>query len=183
MEIPFMQARYYISPPTARKIDLVVLHCAVVQPSAGAAEWLMKYCAHNDRVASWHKAIDSDSITQSVKDEHIAFHAPGANRNSLGYELATHGEPKSDQWADIYHKKMLTLAAWLVAGDCVKYKLEPYFVNAAGLLEGRRGITTHAEVTAAFKKSTHTDPGPHFPMKDFLADVAARILNGNHAEA
>ena len=32
------------------------------------------------------------------------------------------------------------------------------------LLVGRRGITTHASVSKAFRRSTHWDPGPSFPL-------------------
>jgi hypothetical protein len=39
---------------------------------------------------------------------------------------------------------------------------------------GKRGITTHLEVSRAYKRSTHTDPGPGWPMAEMLKMVAAR---------
>jgi hypothetical protein len=45
---------------------------------------------------------------------------------------------------------------WLVAGD---------------LVAGRRGITGHSEVSAAYGKSDHWDPGPGFPVERFLDRV------------
>lgn len=181
MNIPFLKAKYFkpVPPPQARRVDLIVVHCAEVQESAGAAEWLMKYCANNDRVASWHYAVDCDSITQSVLEADVAYHAPGANANGIGIELATLGKPSAAMWADPYSQKMMTLAAWLAAGVCARWKIDPFFVNAAGLLEARRGITTHAEVSLAFKKGDHMDPGPNFPMNDFIAKVKSRLDSGN----
>lgn len=179
MEIPFLQAKYYAALTAARKVDLVVVHAAEVQPGPLAAEWLLKYCAANDRVASWHYAVDADSVTQSVKEGDVAYHAPGANAKGVGLELATFGKPTAAQWADPYHQKMLTLAAWLTAGICARHKIEPFLVDAAGLLEGRRGITTHAATSLAFKKSDHQDPGPDFPAAAFVAKVKARLDAGN----
>jgi N-acetyl-anhydromuramyl-L-alanine amidase AmpD len=179
MEIAFLQAKYFSHPPAPRKVDLVVIHAAEVKESSGAAEWLMKYCANNDRQASWHYAVDCDSVTQSVKEEDVAWHAPGANKNGIGVELATIGLPSTAQWADAYSQKMMTLAAFLTAGICARWKIEPFFVDAAGLLEGRRGVTTHAQVSIAFKKSDHMDPGPNFPMDDFLKKIKARLDVGD----
>lgn len=180
MEIKFLQAKYFSAPTTPRKVDLVVIHAAEILPTAGAAEWLLRYCAANDRVASWHYAVDCDSVTQSVRESDVAYHAPGANRNGIGIELSTQGMPAAAMWADSYHQRMLTIAAWLTAGICARWKIEPFLVDAAGLLEGRRGITTHAMASLAFKKSDHTDPGPDFPADAFLAKVKARLAAGDY---
>ena len=42
------------------------------------------------------------------------------------------------------------------------------FIDAEGLKAGKKGVTTHAEVSKAFKKSNHTDPGLGFPMDRIL---------------
>ena len=42
---------------------------------------------------------------------------------------------------------------------------------AADLVRGRRGITSHAEVSLAYRKSDHWDPGPGFPIDEFLGRV------------
>ncbi len=180
MEIPFLQAQHFTRPATPRDVGLVVLHCAEVKETADRAEWLMKYCAANDRQASWHYAVDCDSITQSVLEADVAWHAPGANSRSIGVELAAAGQPDALDWADDYSLRTLRLAAFLVAGICVRRHISPFEVDAAGLLEGRRGVTTHAAVSRAFKKSDHLDPGPHFPMAKFLADVSERMTSGNY---
>jgi hypothetical protein len=54
-------------------------------------------------------------------------------------------------------------------------------VNAAALAAGgagARGITMHRDVSAAFHKSTHTDPGPNFPIVEFVN----RVLGGSAPE-
>lgn len=180
MDIPFLEAKYLTRPINPRIISLVVLHCAEVPPREGAAEWLMHYCNKNDRKASWHYAVDNTLITQSVQESDVAYHAPGANSRGIGIELATFGCPAELQWLDEYHQEMLTLGSWLVAGVCARRNIEPVFVDAQGLKEGRRGITTHAEVSLAFKKSMHNDPGEFFPMSTFLLKVENKLKTGNY---
>jgi hypothetical protein len=42
---------------------------------------------------------------------------------------------------------------------------------AGDLLAGRRGITGHSEVSAAYGRTDHWDPGPGFPVDGFLDRV------------
>ena len=52
-------------------------------------------------------------------------------------------------------------------------------VDAAGLKAGKRGITTHASVSVAHRKSTHVDPGgpgdKRWPWAKFLELVHAEM--------
>jgi len=167
MSIPFLQARHFRPGPRAR-VDLVVIHSAEIGESFQGAEALMKVAASQERVASWHYAVDADSITQSVREEDIAFHAPGANNNGVGIELTGRASQSAANWDDDFSRRMLELAAGLTSSICSRWSIPVQFIDAAGLLAGQRGITTHRMVSQAFKKSTHTDPGPNFPMGRFL---------------
>jgi N-acetyl-anhydromuramyl-L-alanine amidase AmpD len=184
MDIAFLQAKYSFIPKSERPFDWAVLHAAVTAEKADRAEWLMKYCANNDRKASWHYALDCDSITQSVLEAHIAYHAGRtANTKGIALEFATEAEPTVAGWDDPYSKKMLQLGSFLLAGICKRRAIPPVFVDSEGLKAGRRGVTTHAEVAKAFPtETTHTDPGPNFPMESFLADVSERISSGSYQE-
>jgi N-acetyl-anhydromuramyl-L-alanine amidase AmpD len=132
-------------------------------------------CATGARVASWHYAVDSDSITQSVREEDIAFHAPGANNNGVGIELSGRASQSSADWSDEYSRQTLARASELTASICLRWSVPIEYVGVAQLLEGRRGITTHANVSEAFKKSDHTDPGLTFPMARFLELVRSKM--------
>jgi N-acetyl-anhydromuramyl-L-alanine amidase AmpD len=124
--------------------------------------------------ASAHFFIDSDSIVQGVRETCIAWHAPGANHNGIGIEHAGRARQTRDEWLDEFGRPMLDLSAQLVGEKlCVTWDIQPVFVDAKGLLEKpqQRGITTHAAVTEAFKRSTHTDPGKSFPMDWYLERV------------
>ncbi|MFZ9202313.1 MAG: N-acetylmuramoyl-L-alanine amidase [Opitutales bacterium] len=176
--IPFLQARHYL-PANRLKVNWVVLHSAEIGESFEGAEILMKRCAEKrvyangkDIVSSWHYAVDANSVTQSVREEDIAFHAPGANAAGVGIELCGRARQTLSEWQDEYSTSAIKHAANLTAGICKRWGIPVQFVAADALLRGARGITTHAEVSKAWKKSTHTDPGMFFPVQQFLDLVA-----------
>lgn len=182
--IPFLSARDFTKGPRSI-VDLVVIHTAEVAPTLSSAEALMRACHRGSfdasgkpRLASWHFAVDCDSITQSVHEEDIAFHAPGANRNGIGIELATRAAAAA--WGDAYHQAMLDLAARLTAKLCTTWQIPVKFVDADRLVAGGRGITRHLDVTNAFKRSTHTDPGTGFPLSKFIDMVDDAMPTQTH---
>jgi N-acetyl-anhydromuramyl-L-alanine amidase AmpD len=124
--------------------------------------------------ASAHYGVDRDEILQYVLERDIAWHAPGVNHNGIGVELAGYASQGARDWADDYSAALLARSAELVSALCATYKIPVTFVEASGLLDGDRGITTHAEVSRAFKLSNHTDPGTNFPMTTYLQSVASR---------
>jgi hypothetical protein len=154
-------------------INLIVLHTAEIGESLAGAEALMKVCADpHARDASWHFAVDADSITQSVLVRDVAWHAPGANRTGIGIEMSGRARQTEQEWADDYSAKMLTRCAQLVASLCNEWRIPPVLITSpADLLDGKRGITTHALVSKAWKKSDHWDPGPNFPFDKFMGMV------------
>lgn len=165
----FMEAKNYTRVDRSSSIKYVVLHTAEIGETLTSAEALARWCAGPSAPrASWHFAVDADSITQSVREEYIAWHAPGANQTGIGIELAGRASQLPEQWNDDFSRATLERASRLVSYLCHRWNLPVQFVSADGLRCGLRGITTHAEVTKAFGKSTHTDPGKHFPVEAFL---------------
>jgi N-acetyl-anhydromuramyl-L-alanine amidase AmpD len=120
-----------------------------------------------------HNCCDSDSIVQCVREDDMAWGAPGANRQSVHVELAGRASQGASDWQDAYSQKMLANAAKLVADICKRHVIAPIAVDVSGLLQRGRGITTHDAVSKAFKQSTHWDPGPGFPIAMFINAVRA----------
>lgn len=143
-----------------------------LETSENLAEWIAGPKAPR---ASWHYGVDADSIVQSVREDHIAWHAPGANHNSIGIEHAGRASQTAEQWADEYSLKMLDLSSGLAAEICKRWHIPPVIVDVLRLRLGDRGITTHANVSLAFNRSTHWDPGPEFPLEAYVETVAARL--------
>ncbi len=176
--IPFVQAQHF-TPATDRPIDLVVLHSTEGSETSGAARavalWFAGKAGAPAPQASAHYVVDMNSIVQCVREDDVAWHAPGANHNGIGIEHVGYAKQSAAAWGDPYSAAELALSAGLCAGICQRHGIPVAFVDAAGLLRHERGITTHAEVTKAFHGSTHTDPGAGFPMDAYLAMVRAAL--------
>ena len=172
-EIKFIRARNY-TKGRIKPIGLVVLHSmeAAEKPTTAesVAQWFAGVSAPK---ASAHYCIDNDSIVQCVLESDTAWHAPGSNADGIGLEHAGYARQSEAEWADEFSTAMLARSAHLCADICERHSIPVEYVDAAGLLAGKRGITTHAEVSKAFKRSTHTDPGLHFPMSAYLDLVRA----------
>lgn len=179
--VRFIQARHFtpitpMDPLRAREVDLVVLHSmeSAERPRVAqdVALWFAGQAAPR---ASAHFCVDHQAVVQSVRLGAIAWHAPGANHNGVGIEHAGRAGQSAADWQDIYSLATLRLSAKVAAFVCRRYTIPVLFIGVRELLQGKRGITTHAAVSEAFRKSTHTDPGPGFPMPMYL-DLVAEAL-------
>lgn len=177
----FIKARYFTAT-NGRKIDLIVIHTMEAPESVNTAENVARYFASGSVRASAHYCIDNNSVVQCVRERDVAWHAPGVNHNSIGLEHAGYAKQGTAEWTDAYSQQMLSLSAALTAEIASRHSIPATFVDALGLQRGQRGITTHKMVSDAFRKSTHWDPGPGFPMSDYLGMVR-RILAGSSAPA
>jgi N-acetyl-anhydromuramyl-L-alanine amidase AmpD len=180
--IPFVESPNF-TPTKGRPIDVLVMHTAEVTERAGAAEAVAAWFARPSAQVSAHYCVDADSVVQCVRERDIAWHARGGNTNSVGIELAGYARQGPSEWADPYSRVMLDRAARLAASICSTHGIPVRRVRAAGLRTGRPGITGHADVSEAFRKSDHWDPGPSFPWPEFLALVRAALRTGAHVEA
>lgn len=149
---------------------MIVLHDMEAPEKGNTAESVAAYFAKGGpSPSSAHYCIDNDSIVQCVQDNVIAYHAPPANPYAIGLEHAGYASQSTTDWLDDYGKAMLGNSIRLSADLCRKYNIQPVFLTVDDLKAGRlNGITTHANISAAFHKSTHTDPGPQFPIGYYM---------------
>lgn len=172
MTYPFVPAKNF-TRVGGRTINLVVVHDMESPETAKTAESVAAWFAGpNAPQASAHYCIDSDSIVQCVRDQDVAWHAPGANHDGLGLEHAGYARQSRAEWLDAYGIQMLAKSARLTAELCAKYGIPIRHLNAADLRRGDKGITGHVDVSQAFRRSDHTDPGASFPWDTYLAMVA-----------
>jgi len=172
----FVRAKNYTPQAGPREIKWIVVHTAELAEKLTSAEALAAWAAGAAAPkASWHFAVDCDSIVQSVDVDDIAWHAPGANKHGIGVEHAGYARQSEEDWFDDYSRDMLLRSARLFAWLCNNYAVPVRFVDREGLKRGDQGITTHNEVSFAFHKTDHTDPGPHFPMDWFLEQIRAHM--------
>lgn len=151
-----------------RAISAVVIHTMEIAERDGAAEICARWFASPISQVSAHYCVDAETTIQCVLEGDIAWHARGGNANSIGIELAGSAGQRTLGWDDAYSRAVLERAARLTADVCERYAIPLRRLRAADLLAGRRGVTGHADVSAAFRKSDHWDPGPDFPWAKFL---------------
>lgn len=173
--IPYVEAKNWTRAAPAQRKDLIVIHCMEVAEASTTAEWCAGYFAGAHGAApeaSAHYCVDDDTVICCVPDDRIAWHAPGANRNGIGVEHAGYARQNRAQWVDDFSLRMLALSSQLTAWLMRRHAIPLQFVVADHVKLGGRGITTHEQVSKAYGKSSHWDPGPHFPIGDYLRMVA-----------
>lgn len=173
---PTAPAPKYLGPPDKssglgnKPIHRIVIHSTVSDCKPGGARAIAAYFRSSSAGGSAHYIVDPAEVIQSGYDDLICWHAP-PNTHSLGVELCDRPDPSSKaRWRDDNHRAMLERAAHLTAQLCAAYGVPPVYVDVAGLAAGRHGITTHADVSKAFKQSTHWDPGA-WPRRRFMRKV------------
>lgn len=156
-------------------IKRIVIHTGETPETLTTAEGMANYFARGEKVVSAHYTHDADSSVQCVKETDIAYHAP-PNTGSIGHELSGRAAQTSSEWQDAYSQRMLReQVAPQVAYELRRHGVPPVWLTVADLQAGKRGVTSHANVSQAFKKSTHWDPGPNFPVDQFMELVRSHI--------
>jgi len=165
----------HINRTGGRQIDLIVIHTMEMDEKGETAENCAQWFRNPGAKVSAHYCVDADSIIQCVRDQDVAWAAPGANSDGIQIEHAGRAKQTGRDWSDAYSTAMLERSARLVAELCTKYKIPVTWLYAADLVAGKRGITTHDAVSKAFKRGSHWDPGTGFPVERYLALVRARL--------
>ena len=178
VDMPYIESRNYtrVVRPT---VDLIVLHSTENPVKSGTAKAVAQWFAGSRAPqASAHYVVGPETVIRCVPEEAVAWAAPGANHHGIQIEMV--GQAAKTEWsrkglgqADGYD--VLERAAELTRGICDRWSIPMERIDAAGLKQGKRGITTHAAVTEAFRKSTHIDPGcqgdSRWPWELFLSLV------------
>ena len=167
---PFVESPN-VTRRASRPIDVVVMHTMEIAERPDAAAICARWFATDASQVSAHYCVDAGTVIQCVREHNIAWHARGGNTDSIGVELAGFASQTRRDWADAYSNALLRRASTLVGDICSRRTIPVRWLVADDLVAGRRGITGHVEVSRAFHRSDHWDPGPGFPIERFLDDV------------
>lgn len=171
LSYPLIQARNF-TPAQRERVSIVCLHTMEAAEKPSTAEAVARWFAGPQAPrASAHFCVDAEHTIQCVPLTSVAWAAPGANKTGIHVELAGYARQSAEEWADDFSAAMLVRAAALVAELCRECTIPVTRITAEGLRLGAPGICGHLDVSQAFKKSTHYDPGPRFPWLTFLDQV------------
>jgi N-acetyl-anhydromuramyl-L-alanine amidase AmpD len=176
--VQFIQAKNYTPAAPGRQIDLVVIHTMEAKGKPGTAlavaRWFAGVLAPE---ASAHYCVDDQTVIGCVHEGDVAWAAALANKNGVHIEHAGFTARSQSDWADASSQAMLARSAILCAEICWRHSIPIKKLGSAELVQKERGICGHSDVTQAFGKSTHTDPGGSFPWEQYLALVRAEMAD------
>lgn len=149
--------------PEGALITAIVLHADAGKTDEGTINW----CTQRASKVSYHYLVGRGGLVhQFVEDERRAWHAgvssfggrPNCNDYTLGICFANNqqGEPFPDV--------QISAGVVLVAAKCAAYGIAP------------ECVTTHAYVAEPMGRKS--DPGPKFPLHQFLKRVRAVLETG-----
>jgi N-acetyl-anhydromuramyl-L-alanine amidase AmpD len=174
----FIQAKNCGPARPGVTVNLVVVHTmeAPEKPhtARGVAQWFASAVAPQ---ASAHYCIDSDETIQCVKEDVVAWAAPGANRDGIHLEHAGYARQSAVDWSDLYSTRMLERSAALAAELVTRHNIPIVRLDGESLrTPGVRGFCGHVDVTNGRNGGHgHTDPGVSFPWDRYLALVQTML--------
>lgn len=183
-----MEAQYpdvpFQGPPAAYgKTPYPKRYVAIHNTSNDAtAEGEASYAQRRTDGTSSHYFVDNDSIVQSLRTEFGANHAASStgNRHAIAYEITGVNGWTRAQW--------LARVAWgllarQIARDCRHHGIAARLLTPAQMQDGKTtGIVTHDLMRRAWGGTTHTDPGPNFPIDHLLSLVQAELDGDDMAQ-
>lgn len=173
--ILYVEARFYRKGPRRCKPLWMVIHATHGAEGRGKARdgaLELAQLPDDARKRSPHAIIDTSQIVQCVPWDCEAYHCgQTGNRYGEGVELCGMADQTTAQWFDAASLPMLQLAASFVRWRCDVRGIPLEWVTRDELREHKSGITSHAEISRAFRESNHWDPGPSFPITAFVEAV------------
>lgn len=123
-------------------------------------------------------ATEAGSYTEVAGGGRNPYHAPPLNATFWSICIPGRANQTRDQWLDAASRGYIRGVARYIVDrwndDGHRWPLE--FRSSAELVAGRYGYTSHAQVSQAWHRTDHTDPGAAFPWDVLAADIAALIV-------
>lgn len=178
---PYEGPAAHTSGPQREPFHRVVIHSTVSPCKPGGRHDIARYFRSKASGGSAHYVTDPVGVAQVVKDHTVAWHAP-PNPRTLGIEMCDIPGPlpgdhyvkavwkaarRTWRWRRANQQAMLHVTAQLTAQLCLAYDLPAVWLSVRQLRAGKRGVTSHNNVSRAWHESTHWDPG-FWPRRSFM---------------
>ncbi len=165
---PYIPARWQPSR-AGNPVIWVVLHTREAPLAAGTAASVGRYFQGVTQYASTHIGADPGAVVRYVEDVNGCY---GAERNSnrRGWHIEQAGYAHfSTEWRTPEGQAMIGQAATAAAYACRRFGIPTRMLSDTELTRFTSGITSHAQITRAFRVAGgHTDPGTAYPFDDLV---------------
>lgn len=148
----------------------LVIHDEEFPLSDTSAERIGAYFARADAPGCAHYSHDANSTVISAEPTEVCWHAP-PNVGAVGHERDGYASWTAAQWNVPAAQRTTCRTAANMAANAVTYGIPTVLLGVPELRAGRSGFCTHATRSKAHGKSSHSDPGPHFPLGPFMSLV------------
>lgn len=158
---------------------LLVVHTSEGSEGLTSAENLCSFLmSPGDRIdpsdgsrygASYHYLTDTDRVLPAAHDNVVAFSAAGANHDGIHICIPGKAAQTRDQWLDGVSRAYVRQCAAVMVDRAREYAIPLRPLAVVQIVAGLAGYCGHVDISHAYKRSTHTDPGPSFPW-DVLGD-------------
>lgn len=178
-QIRYIPAKNFTRGRSTRPTLIVIHDMEAGEYSTTAENCAAYFAGANAPRASAHYSCDNDSTVCSVQPDDTAWHTGHSPTNNcgIGIEQAGYASQSPEDWADGYSTRMIeTQVGPLVRALCERYDIPVRFLDSLALKSGEfSGITSHREITFAFVKGGHTDPGPNYPWDRLFAAIDSSV--------
>lgn len=110
--------------------------------------------------------------TQTATAAMAPFHAPPLNEKWYGICIPGFARQTREEWLDELSDAHISGVAKFIVGVSIIDNFPTDRVNVIGLLAGDSGYCAHDDVSKAWGKTDHYDPGPNFPWDILAAKIA-----------
>lgn len=162
---------------------LLVVHTSEGSEGNASAENLCSYMAlPGDRIdptdgsrfgASYHYVTDTDRVLPATPDNVVAYAAAGANNDGLHVCIPGKAGQTRDQWLDGISRAYIGQCAAVMVDLALAYAIPLRSLPVVDIVRGVAGYCGHVDISNAYHRSDHTDPGPSFPWDVLADDIAA----------
>lgn len=165
-----------------RPLAFVVWHSTESTERAGAAAAVARnWFALRSSKVSAHVVADAAGVVECVKPGDTAWHCANGNADGYGVEVVGRAG-QGDGWTDEYSLAAIRHACTWIRTLPALEGVPARWLTDDQLRRRQPGHTTHAQVARVLGGTTHTDPGPAFPLDYVMRQLGGRLVPGLAAQ-
>ena len=163
---------------TTHNLRLIVVHTSEGSEGPSSAENLCSFMTlPGDRLnpdgtrygASYHYVTDTDRVFPATPDNVVAYAAAGANFDGVHICIPGKAAQTREQWLEPISRAYIGQLSAVMIDVAERFRIPLDRLTVPEIISGGAGYCGHADISLAYHRSTHTDPGVNFPW-DVLAD-------------